>query len=81
VKTDHSPDAGKKVTAELLEWHDATTDKPDADSTCLLWIAYPDGTFDWEAGWLDADGWLLCESGGACPYTVLFWAQPKGPTC
>lgn len=65
--------------AELLQWRDAVTTKPDADIRALLWIAFPDGTFDWESGWFDGEDWLLCESGGVVNGRVLSFAQPEGP--
>lgn len=63
------------------DWRNAAEDKPDADERVLLWIAARDGSTDWGTGWLDADGWRLCESGGFVDGTVLFWAQVGGPAC
>lgn len=72
--------AAPVAPAEPLTWHPAAGPKlPDADAQCLLWIRYSDGTEDWEAGWLDGDGWRLCESGGLVDGEVLFWAMPGGP--
>ena len=66
--------------AELLRWHVvADGDLPDADASVLLWIVFPAGDTDWTTGWLDFDGWHLCESGGICPWKVTHWAEPQGP--
>ncbi len=63
---------------ESMTWHPAST-PPDADQTVLLWVQYQDGEADWTAGWMDADGWRLCESGGLCSGTVWYWADVGGP--
>lgn len=69
-------------TAELLEWHDATTCKPDADTTVLMWFVDSDGHGQWESGWWSGDGrWCFCESGGDVGATVTHWAEPEGPDC
>ena len=65
--------------AELLEWHDAATTKPDADILQLLWIADEVGHCDWDAGWWSGEEWLLAESGGSVAGRVLFFASPEGP--
>ena len=67
--------------AEMIEWHPASGDKPDADATVLLWIPgfdtlVPSG---WEAGFWDGENWRLAESGGLVDGTVTHWAMPEGP--
>jgi hypothetical protein len=65
------------LIAETIEWHDAATDKPDCDTTCLIeldpagdygepvWLGYHDGR-----GWLDVTGDAV---------EVIAWAQvPAG---
>jgi hypothetical protein len=65
-------------SAELLEWHRAEHELPDADITVLLWIGT--GTeADWAAGWWDGEAWRLAESGGVCAGVVYAWAEPEGP--
>lgn len=68
-------------TAEMLEWHQASGSKPDADANVLLWIPgfdtlVPSG---WETGFWDGEDWRLVESGGLVDGTVTHWAQPAGP--
>lgn len=69
--------------AELLEWQDALTAKPDADATVLMWIVDCEGHGQWESGWWTGEGerWCFCESGGDVEETVTHWALPEGPGC
>jgi hypothetical protein len=68
-----------KVRAELLEWRDACASKPDPDLLQLIWWCDSDGNCDWDAAWWTGEEWLLAESGGLVPGTVLFYARPEGP--
>jgi hypothetical protein len=76
--------SGAGMGTEVLQWHDASVSKPDADSTVLLWFgaAGQDGDGDlpgWEAGWWDGEAWRLAESGGVAADLVTHWAEPCGP--
>lgn len=68
----------RSSSAELLEWHRAAHDMPDADLTVLLWIVTGADT-EWQAGWWDGEVWRLAESGGVCAGSVTHWAEPEGP--
>lgn len=61
---------------ESLKWHDAATEKPDADLTVLCWDS--EGFF---CGYWDdsVPGWIACESGGVVD-GVTHWSIPEGPT-
>ena len=52
---------------------------PDANTSVLLWVGYPDGSTDWCGGWLDADGWRDGASGGLVDGQVAAWADVSGP--
>lgn len=60
---------------EVLEWHDAATDKPDSDTTVLCW-----GSEGFFCGYWDDSipGWIGCESGGSV-IGVTHWSNPEGP--
>lgn len=60
---------------EILEWHNAEIEKPDADMTVLCWDS--EGYF---CGYWDdsVPGWIACESGGAVA-GVTHWSSPEGP--
>lgn len=61
--------------SEVLEWHDAATDKPDSDTTVLCW-----GSEGFFCGYWDDSipGWIGCESGGSV-IGVTHWSNPEGP--
>ena len=70
------------IALELLQWHNATSSKPDVDTPVLLWFEAEgiDGALPgWEAGWWDGEAWRLAESGGLAGDPVTRWAQPAGP--
>lgn len=80
IITTPAPAAADDSTMEQLRWHPAKPGSlPDADQSVLLWVRWPDGEEDWCTGWLDADGWRLCESGGLCGGEVTHWADVGGP--
>lgn len=62
---------------EMLDWHDASVRKPDADLTVLCWHA---GDAEFWTGYWDGAGWIGCESGGSV-LGVTHWAAPRGPRC
>lgn len=70
---------------ELLAWHPADTDLPDAEERVLIWIEVDDSVLPvdyetgWDNGWWDGEDWRLCESGGVVDGVVTWWALPKGP--
>ncbi len=75
-----APATPPRAMAELLEWHDATASKPDAEVRVLIWMDTGEAR-DWESAWWDGEQWRLCESGGVCAARVLYYAQPEGPEC
>lgn len=71
---------GAQANTEHLTWHDATTSRPDADTTVLCWST---GDQEFFCGYFDDSlpGWIGCESGGSV-LCVTHWAEPQGPaTC
>ena len=58
---------------EMLDWHDATLTKPDADITVIC----IDAEEVWTGYW-DGESWTGCESGGTVT-APTHWADPKGP--
>ena len=67
------------AVAELLEWHAAAEQLPDADMTVLMWVV-SGAERDWFSGWWDGEVWRECASGGVVAGTVTHWAEPEGPT-
>lgn len=62
---------------ERLRWHDATTKKPDSDTSVLVWV-----DDDWAAGYWDDDqaAWISCAGGNKITHApVTHWAEPQGP--
>ncbi|GCL64340.1 hypothetical protein [Pseudaquabacterium pictum] len=61
---------------ELLQWHDASASKPDAELTVNVWSTQ-DALLT--AHWDDERGaWIDCAHGGLIT-DVTHWADPKGP--
>ncbi|HJW23785.1 MAG TPA: hypothetical protein VJ576_02715 [Rhodocyclaceae bacterium] len=62
--------------AELIEWHDAAEDPPDADTTVLIIAG---GDVEAWIGYLDGDQWRVAD-GMPIDTPVLYWAHlPEGP--
>lgn len=69
------PTFTRPTFAELIEWHNAATDKPDSDTTVLI---IPGGELEATIGYLDGDRWRYGE-GMPCD-SVIWWAHlPTGP--
>lgn len=64
------------VAITQLNWRDPASDPPDADLRFLLWIRDEGSMTDWAEGFLCAEGWRFCESGGLVPGTVVAYADP-----
>jgi len=69
-------------TAELLEWHSVAAGcLPDAELTVMVWFKDRAGITYWCGGWWTGERWLDVATGDDVWGTVLYWAQPEGPTC
>ena len=62
--------------SEIIEWHDATKDLPDEDTTVLIIAG---GDVEAWPGYLDGDTWRVAD-GMPVDTPVIYWAHlPQGP--
>jgi hypothetical protein len=62
-----------------LTWIATDRTMPDADTTVLMWVVYPDGSAEWASGWWDGIAWLDASTGGELAGAVTHWCEPDGP--